>query len=146
FLMFAYAGWSRATYERIARGVVVVASLVGAYATVRWLVGPSGIERDHAVAVSGPYDYVDGHLRVFGPFSSGHTLAAWTAVAIPFCLAIALWLRGWWRFLAGVACVLCAFALLASEVRVGLAGAGLGVFTVVALYQLSRGFRGLHLG
>lgn len=146
FLLVGYAGWSRLTYERMARGFVAVAALVGGYATFRWLGGASGKETALALAGNGKYEIVNGDVRLFGSFSSGKELAAWTAVFIPFCLSFALTFTGRWRILAAAGTILCTVGLLGSEARAGFVGAVAGVALVLVLYQLCRGVPGLHLG
>lgn len=145
-LLIAYADWSPQVRARLARGVVVVAALVGAYATLRWIIGPAAVERTHAQDLTQGYLLVDQKIRVFGSFSSGHQLGAWTATLIPYCLACALTFSRWWRVLAATAAVLCTLAMFASEVRASVVGVTVGVILVLALYQAARGVPGLHLG
>ncbi|MEX2196002.1 MAG: O-antigen ligase family protein [Thermoleophilaceae bacterium] len=146
FLLLAYARWDAPTHKRIATGFVGVAALVGGYATFRWIAGPAGAEEDLALSVNPEYQYLYGELVVFGSFPGGKNLAAWTAVAIPFCVAFALTFRDRWRFVAAVAAGLCAVGLLGSEARAGFVGAVAGIALVLVLYQLSKGVPGLHLG
>ena len=146
FLVVAYAPWGRETYVRIAKGIVVVAALVGAYAIVRWIVGPAGPERDLVLSDHPGYNFVDGELVLFGSFPTGRHLGVWTAVSMPFCLAMAITLRGRWRAIAGLAVGLCAAALIGSQMRAGVVGVTLGLLLVIVLYHFARGFKGLHLG
>lgn len=146
FVLVGYAGWKPATYRRIAHGVLAVALFVGAYATLRWIIGPADAERQLAL-VSGPYNFINGELRLFGSLPSGHHLSAWTAVVVPFCLGYALAGRETrWRIVAGIAAALCSLALFGSEVRVGAVAAIVGSGLVILLYQSSRSIKGLHLG
>lgn len=146
FLLVAYAGWEAATYRRITLGLLVTALLVGGYGTLRWLIGPAQAELDQALAFNPAYNFVDGELRTFGSFPTGHHLAAWTSAVLPFCLAATLMYRGWLQLLGAAAVVVTGLAMLASEVRLAGAAAIAALVVVVALYQLSRGFKGLHLG
>jgi O-antigen ligase len=144
----AYVGWPRETYRRIAIGFVGVAALVAAYATVRWVVGPAGPERELA-ELSGAginIDPIDKHLRVVGSFLTGHQLAFWAAFMAPFCLAISLWASGWRRVLALVAIGLCVLAMIASEARGPLPGFVVGGVLVLVLYQVARAFPGFKAG
>lgn len=146
FLLIGYARWHPSTYRRIARGVTAVAAAVGAYALLRWIIGPADAEEAEALAAAGTYNFVNEDFRLIGSFPSGHHLAGWTAIMTPFCVACALSHPGRWRVTAGTAAALCSLAVLASEVRTGLVAAAAGVAIVVLLYQLSRGFPGPHLG
>jgi hypothetical protein len=144
----AYAGWSRETYRRIAIGFVGVTAAVAAYATLRWVVGPAGAEHDLAVAEAYQINVnpTTGSLRTVGSFLSGHQLAFWVGLMAPFCVAVAVWVRGWRRVLAVAAIGLCIAAIIASEARAPLGGLIAGVFTVLAIYQVSRAFPGFKAG
>ncbi len=145
-LVIAYSGWSRQTLMSIARGVAVVAFLVGAYATLRWIIGPGDAERALAVRENGSYVFNEGELVLLGSFPTGHDLGAWTGTMAPAALALGLTFTGRWRWIALCAAALCAVALLGSQVRTALAACVVGVVIVVILFQLSRGFAGPHLG
>jgi hypothetical protein len=145
-LLIAYAGWRAATLQRIVRAIVLVALIVGAYATLRWIIGPAQDELEFASrGTAGRYNYTDGKLVLVGSFTSGHLLGAWTSAAIPFCVAFALTVSGWWRLVGVLASGLCVFALLGSQTRVGVIGAVAGLALVLVLYQFARGFPGLRL-
>lgn len=139
-LLIGYAGWDRQTYGRVARGVVAVAALTGAYAVMRWIIGPAASERTLAVKSADIYNFVQGDLRVFGSFTSGHELGAWSAIAVPFCFAFALGTPGRWRLVAVLAAVLCTLGMLASQVRIGLVAAIVGVVVAIVLFQGARAF------
>jgi hypothetical protein len=145
-LLVAYAGWTSVTYAKIARGAVVVGGLVGAYATLRWLIGPASAEEQFAAQVGGAFNFVEGELRTFGSFGSGHQLGFWTAVVAPFCLAAALGWRGRWKWIAALAFAALVFAVLASEVRGAFIGLVLGVAIVLVLYQLASSTPTLDFG
>jgi hypothetical protein len=145
FLLLAYAPLAPEAHVRIARGMVLVAAGVGAFATLRWQIGPSHAELTHAVRA----DYtnlVNGEVGTFGSFHGRHELAAWTALMIPFCAIYALAMRDAWRLVAAAALVLCSIGLLATNVRAGLVAAVAGVVLVLALYSATRGLPGLKLG
>jgi hypothetical protein len=145
FLLIAYGGWKPGTQERMARGIVVVALLVGAYATLRWFIGPASSERELADQTTGIYNIVEGKLRLVGSFTSGHELAAWCALAIPFCLAMGLGFRGRWRLLAAAACGTCAIGLFGSSGRIGAVATVVGLAVVLGLVQFGRAYRTLRV-
>jgi hypothetical protein len=138
FPLLAYAGWSRETYRRVAKGLVVVTVLVAGYAVLRWHTGPAGAERDfaqtHAILV-------EGQLRTVGSFITGHQLGLWAGLMAPFCLAFALGNRGRWRWAAGLGGTLCIFAIFATALRGPLIGMAAGVAVVLAVYGASSAFR-----
>ena len=144
--LIAYGAWEKVTYTRIARGVIVVSGLVGAYASLRFFIGPAGAERDLAITVGGVYNFVGGKLRDVGSFAGGHALSFWAGMTAPFCLAAALGWRDRWRLVAGAAFPVLAFAVLASKARGGFLGLVVGTVLVLVLYQLARSVPGLHLG
>jgi O-antigen ligase len=148
FFALAYAGWSRETYRRIAIGFVGVTVVVAAYATLRWVIGPAGAERTLAEFAGGGINIhpIDKHLRTVGSFQTGHALAFWMAFMAPFCLAVALWARGWKRLLAVAAIVLCVLAMIASEARGPLPGFLVGAVLVLGIYQVSRAYPGFKAG
>jgi O-antigen ligase len=144
--LIVYAGWTRITYERVARGAVVVAGLVAAYAAFRWLSGPAQAELEFAEQVTGPFNLIGGDLAVFGSFSSRLQLAFWSAAMLPFCVACAFTFRGWWRRIAIAASATLVIPLLVSQGRTGLIGAAIGLLLVLSLGPLLRGFPGVRLG
>jgi hypothetical protein len=145
-LLLGYAGWPWKTYRRIAKCVVFVSLLVGAYAVYRWIVGPSADEFVKAQQLVGPFNIVDGELKLFAPFSSRHQLGGFCAEVVPFLLIFAISTRGFWRFPALAGAGLCVAALMGSDVRAAFAAMVLGFLATLAGYQLSRAYRGLHLG
>ncbi|MDX6587875.1 MAG: hypothetical protein QOI31_2348 [Solirubrobacterales bacterium] len=145
-ILIAFAGWSSNSYTRIARGAIVTGLLVGAYAMVRWFIGPASAEFDYASQVGGAFNFVDGELRTFGSFGSGHQLGFWTGVVAPFCLAAALGWRGRWRAIAAVAFTALVFAVLASQVRGAFLGLVIGSGIVLLLYQFAASTPRLDIG
>jgi hypothetical protein len=144
FLAIAYAGWTRETYRKIAFGLVVVAGIIGGYATLRWAIGPAGPERDLASVTAGGLniDPVTKELRTVGSFQTGHQLAFWTALMAPLCAAAALWLTGRRRAVAVGAASLCVTGMIASGARGPVAGFVLGLLAVLGLYVLARAYPG----
>jgi hypothetical protein len=142
FLLIFLAPWSDDTRKRIIKGMVATALLVGAYALVRYFVGPAGAEQQLALERSGNPDFAD----YVGSFTSSKDLARWSAQVIPFLFAIALVLRGRWRMATVPACVMLGFALLATNSRLQLVAVCGGLAAVLALQQVARGLTGLRLG
>ncbi len=147
FLLVAIAPWSSPEARtRLARGFVVVAGLVGLYATYRWIFGQAGTEVDRSVAASTNEVLNSGDVRLFGSLITGKQLAFWAAMSIPFSLACALAFHGRWKLIAGAAVGLCGVAMFGADVRVAVVAAVPAILIVLALYQGSRAFTGLHLG
>ena len=138
FFALAYARWSPATRWRIAQAFVLVAVAAGLYAMFRLAVGPSAGERS-LVQLSAD---VAGDPSLFGSFPNRLQLGAWSAIAIPFLLSVALGARGRWRALAIAATALMIVALLGSEVRTALLGAGLGIVVAGLFLQATRSLKG----
>jgi hypothetical protein len=145
FILVAYAPWAEGTRRRIGKGLLIVALAVGGYATLRYVIGPAAEEAQLASAATYT-NFLDGELGLFGSFTSRHELAAWCAVAIPFCAVFALGLEGPWRLVAAAAAGLCVVGLLGSEVRSALVGVVAGMALAFLLFQLARGFGGAHVG
>jgi hypothetical protein len=146
-LVLAYGGWRHATRRRVAYAIVVVSALVGAYATLRWAIGPASKEQALVAKAGDPlYNQVGGARKVQGSLPSGHQLGTWSAIAIPFCIAAAITWRNWARFVAAAAVPLLTIGLLGSSNRAALAGAVGGSIVVLVLNQLARAFRGPRLG
>ena len=144
FLLVGYAWWRPGTREVIAKAALATAAFVGSYACFRYAVGPAAEEV--VVARSDRTNILDGQLRLIGSFLSAKALAAWCAVAVPFVVAMALSIRGRWRFVGVLAAVTCSIALVATEVRTGVVGLVTGVALVILLFQASRAFPGPQLG
>jgi hypothetical protein len=119
----------------------VVALLIGAYCTFRYIVGPSAKETlaaKHAQPGIPPAI----QARFFGSFLSANQLAGWTATMIPFCLAAAISWRGRIRLVAAAAIPLLAIPLLESTIRTGALAAAAGVLVVLVLAIMLRRARG----
>lgn len=142
-MVVGFAPWGRASRTRIARGFAAVALAAGAYALLRWLTGSTGAELEIARAVN--RDSLRD-VALIGSFDDDQRLAAFCAVAIPFCLALAVTFRRTWRLLAAAAAAACTIAVFGTEARSAVAAAVVGAAVVVGLYQLARAFPGLHLG
>ena len=142
--LIALAGWRPSVHERMAKGIVVVSGLVGAYAVYRLSTHISLTEFKRWGY--DPYNYVGGKLRLLGSFPTGQDLGGWTAVVIPFCLAGAFMFDRRWRIGAFAAAGLCAVALVGSQERIAVVALALGTLTVLVLHEGSRGFGGRKLG
>ena len=142
----AFAGWSLATREAIARGFVVVAGAVAAYAVLRLLIGPAAAEREQALLLAPINVLSNGDLGLFGSTASRQQLAAFCAMAIPLAAAVALTARGPWRRTALATALLSAVALIGTQTRVGFVGALVGLAVVLLLFSAGRSFPGMRLG
>jgi hypothetical protein len=142
--VIALAGWPRHVLERIAKGILVVTALVGAYAVYRWLTDISLTE--YKSYGGDQYNYVGGKLRLLGSFPTGQDLGGWTAAVVPFALAMAFAFKGRWRSLALAAAILSLIGMAGSQVRIAVVAVALGTLVVVLLHETSGGFAGLRLG
>lgn len=143
-LLIAYVPLPQDALWKLTRVAVVVAGLVGAYAVLRWVIGPSAAESTYVKqATASGYESINGQVRLFGSMGAGHILSSWVAPMSVFCFALVIGLRGRWRLAALVAAGLSAAALVGTEVRAGEAAAGIGlVFVlVVAVAASSLGAR-----
>jgi hypothetical protein len=144
--LLALAGWSLSTYIRISRIVIVLALLLGGYALVRLITGPSASESAFAIQGAGTYNIVDNKIALLGSFGSRHALAFWATCMTPFLLAGALTQPGKWKLAAAAPAGLTGTATRGTEVRAALPALVASVVTVVVLYQTSGGFRGKTVG
>lgn len=131
--------------RRLLNGIVVLAGLVGAYGTLRWIVGPSAAELAVASRPGRNY-FVGDHIGLFGSFSGRDALARWAAFSIPVCIAVATLLRGRRRWIAMASAFFCAIALFGTEVRSGAVAVVVASLLVLLLQQMTRARRGLALG
>jgi hypothetical protein len=114
----------------------VVAVLVGLYALLRTITGPTEAERE--LALSGKVGFLQ--LKVSGSLPSAGHLASWCTAVLPFALALTLTMRGRWQYVAGLAAAVSLFAVLATEVRTGIIAAVCGAFLVLALVAAAHSF------
>ncbi|MBA3302087.1 MAG: O-antigen ligase family protein [Thermoleophilaceae bacterium] len=135
-LLIAIAPWKPAVRRQLARGLLLVALLVGLYSLYRYFAGPSGAEYDQAFFA--PQNF--GIRKFFGSLVSGAELGTWFATLIPFCIGMGLGLQGRWRAIALVAGALGIFGLLATDLRSGIIGAAVGAVVALALFEFSRAF------
>lgn len=146
-LAIAYGPWDGATHERIAKGVLAISGLVAAYAVLRWIIGPAGAERDLVLSgTGGAYNFSDGKLNVFGSFPNTRSLGVWCASVAPLCVALAFYLHGRWRIVAGVTAGLVFAALIGSALRSGIVAAVLGCLVVLGVMAFTRAGGGIRLG
>jgi hypothetical protein len=138
FLVIAYGPWGAVTYERVRRAVVLIALLVGAYATLRWAIGAAPKEK--ALVTSTAFNQVAlGQDKVQGSFPSGIELGVWTTIMVPFLLASLLTTRGWIRLAAGAALPFCVIGLFGAGFRAGVVATIAGCANVLVTYGLARG-------
>lgn len=133
------------TRRRLLRGVVVLSALVGAYAGLRWLIGPAAQELAVATKPGRNTDFGD-RIGLFGSFGERDALARWAAFTIPLCIAVAMFQYGAWRIVAMVAAALCAVAMFGSEVRSAAVAVVPATALVVVLHRFAAAKRGLRLG
>jgi O-antigen ligase len=132
-------------WRRLLHGLVVLALLVGAYATFRWIAGPAGAELRQA-STGNSNVRIGDRVGLFGSFTTRGSLARWATHSIPLCLALAVLGRGHWRWLAALAGVLCAVAVVGTEVRIALIASVVAVTVVLALQSSVRSRPGPRLG
>lgn len=135
----AFAPWDAATRRRMAQGIVAVGVVVAGYCVFRYIVGPSGDEIATARAAQ-PSLPRSEELRFFGTFLTAQDLAGWSAAMLPFATAVAMAWNGFWRFAGAAMAGLCAIALLASDVRTGVAAAAAGIVLSAVVFFASRAF------
>jgi hypothetical protein len=135
-LVIAYGPWREGTHDRARRAIVWVALGVGAYATLRYGIGPSAKEKAQVTAVA--FNQTSsGHNKVQGSFPSGVELGIWTSCVIPFLIGTILSERGRIRVVALAALPLCLIGLFGSGLRSGLVAAIVGTLVVLVLYALA---------
>jgi len=144
FLVIAYAGWPRQTYEKIGKVMVLVAAAAGAYATYRWVVGPSA--KELTLAQQSIYNTVGGDVKVFGSFGGNHELSTWASCVAPFTFAYVLGSRGRWQLIGLAATGFLVAGLIASDVRSGLASLVFALAAVVFCFLSARSYAGRRLG
>jgi hypothetical protein len=144
----AYLGWKPVTLDRVVRVFGVIALLVGAYATLRWAIGPSGREKALLQNANGVmYNQTGiGEDKVQGSFPNGQELGLWASIMLPFCLAGFITWRGPWKIVAAGAIPLCGIGLLGSGQRSGFVAGLAGILVVLVVNALARGLRGPRLG
>jgi hypothetical protein len=139
------APWSAVTFERMAKAIVLVGLVVGAYCTYRHFTGSAPAELRIANAAHPEIPF--RAFRFFGSFPSAQELASWSATILPFCVALGLAWRGRWRLAAGLACPVLLIPLLAADVRTGTVAAAAGSAIALVLYLGARAFpTGIRLG
>lgn len=140
-LVIALAPWSRQTYVRAARAMVLAALAVGLYSIYRYAFGPSAAEEILARASARQIGLPGStELRFYGSFAVAQNLAAWTAILVPFTFAVTLGERGRWRMIGLTATTACAFAMLVSEIRTGLVAGVIGAIVVAILFAGAPAF------
>jgi O-antigen ligase len=139
FIAIAYRDWTRQQLHRLAGAILIISTGVGAYATLRWLTGPTGAENK---LLQNAGDYANtinatGGNRVIGSFPNGPALGFWAATALPFCLALVLFGSRRMRW-AALGLPLLVVGVLGSGSRASLVSAGVGTLLVLALALFAR--------
>jgi hypothetical protein len=144
-LVFLVGLWADSEDRRlwIQRGVLVAGAVVGAYAMLRWSIGPA--DKEVAEAREGKL-YVSndlGEVRLIGSLPSPQALAVWCCGLLPFSLASALAPIGTrWRVFAALVAAMAGAAIFAADVRFAMVAAAAGAVTVIAIFTAGRGFSG----
>ena len=133
--LIALVPWRRSSIDRLAAGIAAVALLVTAYATLRYLTGPTSAER--ALALQQPYNDNGGSLRLIGSMFSRHQLSAWIGTVLPFCVGLAAVATTRMRTGIATTFVLGVVAIAGTNSRAGALGLALGLVVLVVLLHLS---------
>ena len=128
----------------IARGILVVALAVAAYAVLRYVTGPA--HKELLLAQRQPYNQNNGALRLIGSLLSRHQLAVWLGAIVPFCVAAAAASTRRVRIATAVLGALSAVAILATNSRGGFLAAIVGMAAVVLLLNSAPAFPGFRMG
>lgn len=142
--LVALSQWEKPTLDRMASVLVVAAVLVGAYACLRMVIGPSGPER--TLGETSPFNLVNGKLKLLGSFPNGADLGAWAALIMPFCLSCALGWRSYRRWLAALAIPLLVVSIYGASLRSGAVAALFSLLVVLVLHQVCSAFRTGRIG
>jgi hypothetical protein len=148
-IVIGYGAFQARTLKGLARAVAVICLFVGAYATLRWVIGPSAKER----AVNQSSDFfriynqtTGGDAKVQGSLPNGQQLGVWMSCAIPFLVAMALAWRGRFQIVVLAALPVSLIGLLGSGQRTAIAAVIAGCLTILVVHIVSRGFPGPRLG
>ena len=123
--------------------VLVVAALVGAYAMLRWAIGPAAKEEEPLL--NNPYaqDESTGEVRLIGSLPDPHSLGIWCATMVPFTIASVLApMAIRWRLVALAAAGMLGGAIQGSDSRAAIVGAVVGSIAVLVLFAAARSFKG----
>jgi hypothetical protein len=133
----AYGAWPESTLKQVRFAIVLICLVVGAYAAVRWQIGPASQEESLLVRFGeSNYDFVQGTQKVQGSFVTGAALGHWVGIVLPFCVSAVFLARKKVRGLALAAAPLLVLGLFASQSRAGLVAGVVGV--ALALTQVWR--------
>lgn len=137
-LLVAFAPWPKGTVDRIARGILAVLLVLGAYWLYRFLVGQAPEEAQLArEALAGQFN-----LRFQGSLPAAPHLALLASTMAPFALAFALGTRGRWRALALLSFSFALLGVLAAEVRTSTVALTVGVIVTILLFLASSAYAG----
>ena len=145
-VLLIVAPWPSAWLAQIQRGMVAITALIGAYCAYRYF-GPDSIKESVVAREAQPTTPGSQELRFFGTQPSAQQLASFFSTVVPMCLALGLAWAGRWRATALLASALGLIAILASDIRTGIAAVGGGIAVVIVLFLLSQAFRSrIHVG
>lgn len=122
------------------RSALVVGAVIGAYAMLRWAIGPASKEKERVVAAASGFSTTEtGEVKLLGSLPSAQTLTFWCSAMFAFSLASALSAIGSrWRILAGVVAIMCGAAVFGADVRFGMVAAAAGGLVVLLLFASGR--------
>lgn len=131
----AIGPWTPEQLRRMVAGVLVSVIAGGLYAMLRQITGPDAAELAIARETS---HRVAGVLSLYGSFVSRQDLSSWASVSGPFLVALLPVLHGRWRIASFAGVLMCAVAVLGTDVRVGLVSLVVGSGAVLGVFALTR--------
>lgn len=135
FLVMGYGRWSAEVRWSMAKAVVLVCLVAGAYAMLRYVTGPSAQE----LALSNQtYGVVNGDVALFGSFVGRQDLGGWMAASLPVVASLGIVMRGRWRVACLLSGVFAVIAIFACNTRVALVAAGAGLVLGAVLLLAAR--------
>lgn len=145
-VLLVVAPWNDEALGRLEKGLVAVTAIIGAYCAYRYF-GTESFKETVEARRSQPNVPASQPLRFFGSQPSAQQLASFFATTAPFALALGLSWSGRWRVVALAAVAFGLIAILASDIRTGIAAVAGGIAVVILLFLISGAFRRrVHVG
>jgi hypothetical protein len=144
-LVFLIGLWAPDERRRLVlqRGALVVGAIVGAYAMLRWAIGPAAKEAAQAREGARYVTNDIGDLKLFGSLPGPQALAVWSSAMFAFALASTMSPIGTrWRFLAAAVTAMSGASLFGADARFGMVAGAVGGVAVLVLFACGRGFSG----
>jgi hypothetical protein len=146
-LLIGYGAYQLKTIDSVAKAIALICMLGGAYATLRWAIGPDAKEAGINYGYGERYNKTVGDEdKVQGALFNGQGLAVWSSCAIPFLLAMAISWRGRYRLIALIGLPLSLVGMFGSGQRTIVPAVIAGCLTVILVHTISRSFPGPRLG